>query len=99
MKSKAADKWRRAHLERGEGCDRHKKRTQTWMQPTQEGMEEVRRGVGSEDIRKEEWWNDQCGEGMRKLYEDLPATTTSVGSRIPVKRGAKQGGDGKVDGK
>ena len=30
----------------------------------------------SEDIRKEEWWNDQCGEGMRKLHEDLPATTT-----------------------
>ena len=46
------------------------------MQPMQEGMEEVRRGVGSEDIRKEEWWNDQCGEGMRKLHEDLPATTT-----------------------
>jgi hypothetical protein len=22
------------------------------------------------------WWNDQCGEGMRKLHEDLPATTT-----------------------
>ena len=76
VKSKAADKWRRAHMERGEGCDRHKKRTQTWMQPTQEGMEEVGRGVGSEDIRKEEWWNDQCGEGMRKLHEDLPATTT-----------------------
>ena len=29
VKSKAADKWRRAHMERGEGCDRHKKRTQT----------------------------------------------------------------------
>ena len=29
--SKAADKWRRAHLERGEGCDRHKKRTQTGL--------------------------------------------------------------------
>ena len=61
VKSKAADKWRRAHtaydMERGEGCDRHKKRTQTWMRPTQEGpgMEEVRRGVGSEDIRKKEW--------------------------------------------
>jgi hypothetical protein len=51
---------------RGEGCDRHKKRTQTWMQPTQEGMEEVGRGVGSEDIRKEEWWNDQCGEKKEK---------------------------------
>ena len=40
VKSKAADKWRRAHLERGpgEGCDRHKKRTQTWMRPTQEGI-------------------------------------------------------------
>ena len=59
VKNKAADKWRRANLERGEGCDSHKRRTQTWMQPTQEGMEEVRRGVGSKDIRKEEWWNDQ----------------------------------------
>jgi ribonuclease HI len=34
VKSKVADKWRRAHLERGEGCDRHKRRTQTWMRPT-----------------------------------------------------------------
>ena len=42
----------------------------------QEGMEEVRRGVRNEDIRKEEWWNDQCGEGIRRLHEDLPATTT-----------------------
>jgi hypothetical protein len=47
VKSKAANKWRRAHLVRGDRCDRHKKRTQTWMQPTQEGMEEVRRGVGT----------------------------------------------------
>jgi hypothetical protein len=54
-------------------CDRHKKRTQKWMQPTQEGVKEVSRGVGSEDIRKEEWWDDQCGEGMRRLHKDLPA--------------------------
>jgi hypothetical protein len=50
--------------ERRNGCNRRKK---GWK---------VRRGVGCEDIRKEEWWNDQCGEGMRRLHDDLPATTT-----------------------
>ena len=49
VKIKAADKWRRAHLERGDGCDRHKKRTQTWIQLTQEGIEQVR------SLTKEEW--------------------------------------------
>ena len=49
LKSKAADKWRQAHLQRGDGCDRHKKRTQTWIQLTQEGIEKVR------SLTKEEW--------------------------------------------
>ena len=41
-------------------------------------MEEVRRGVGShnEDIIRKEWWDEQCGEGMRRLHEDSPAATT-----------------------
>jgi hypothetical protein len=76
--------------ERRHGCNRRKK---GWK---------VRRGVGSEDIRKAEWWDDQCGEEMRRMHEDLPATTTiffvmffrtikihhhnNVGSRVPVER-------------
>ena len=46
-------------------------------------IEEMRRVGGRGDIRKPDWWYDECGEGMRRQNEPLPATTTCEADFLP----------------
>ena len=46
-------------------------------------IEEMRRVGGRGDIRKPDWWYDECGEGMRRQNEPLPATTTCQADFLP----------------
>ena len=52
--------------ERRHGCDQRKKE---WRKSEEEWE------AKTSERKSGHWWNDQCGDGMRKLHEDLPATT------------------------
>jgi hypothetical protein len=60
-----------------------------------EGSQKMR---GKGDIRRLDWWNDECGEGMRRQNENLPQQPLNVGSRLSAEARAAWRGDGQVAG-
>jgi hypothetical protein len=41
-------------------------------------IEQMRLGVGRRDIRKQDWWYDECGEGMWRQCETLAQQSLNV---------------------
>jgi ribonuclease HI len=76
-REKATRRWRELHFERS--CQARpgmRMCPQEWMQPTEEGLMELRCGVRSGDIMSSERWSERCDEAIKQGDSGSPSTTT-----------------------
>jgi ribonuclease HI len=76
-REKAKRTWRELHFERSCRARQGMRMCpQEWMQPTEEGLMELRCGVRSGDIMSSERWSERCDEAMKQGDSGSPSTTT-----------------------